>query len=497
MILPKSIIIIGAGLSGLATGCYAQMNTYRTKIFEMQNKPGGVCVSWKRNGYTLDYAVHNVFGLTPNSMNHQMWQEVGALRGLPVHSFDEFVQVEDNNGKKLTIYTDLNKLEKHLKELSPADSLQIDEFIKTAKKFSGYDLFAEISGGIISKIKMMPLLPTIRRLSKITLQEYANKFTDPFLRKALPTIQYDISDIPFLITLIFLATMNNKDAGWPIGGSMALARNMEKRYLELGGEIHYNTKVTKILTANKRAVGIRLADGTEHHAEMIVSAADGHSTIFDLLEGKYVNEKIEAYYRSVPKSQAFGLEVWYGIARQTIDMPHAIVLFLDEPIIVEGKPRDRLDIELLGFDPTLAPHGKSVVKVVFESDYTYWKELSNDLETYAAEKKQLTHIISEKLEKRFPGLTNQIEATDVVTPISAERWTGSYHGYQAWGAPKEHANEISKKGLSKTLPGLKNFHMVGQWSIAQVGLNTAVLTGRNLVRDICKSDRKRFLALTT
>jgi phytoene dehydrogenase-like protein len=78
----KSMIIIGAGLAGLATGTYSQMNGYKTKIFEMQEKPGGVCVSWKRKGYTFDYAVHNVFGITPNSVNNNMWQELGALRGL-------------------------------------------------------------------------------------------------------------------------------------------------------------------------------------------------------------------------------------------------------------------------------------------------------------------------------------------------------------------------------------------------------------------------------
>jgi phytoene dehydrogenase-like protein len=65
----KSIIIIGAGLGGLAVGCYGQMNGYKTKIFEMGNKPGGVCVSWKRRDYNFDYAVHNVFGVVTNPEN--------------------------------------------------------------------------------------------------------------------------------------------------------------------------------------------------------------------------------------------------------------------------------------------------------------------------------------------------------------------------------------------------------------------------------------------
>jgi phytoene dehydrogenase-like protein len=87
----KSLIIIGAGLAGLATGCFAQMNGYSAKIFESQDKPGGVCVSWKRNGYTFDYAVHNLFGLARDSVNNHLWQELGALRNVKAYQFKEFV----------------------------------------------------------------------------------------------------------------------------------------------------------------------------------------------------------------------------------------------------------------------------------------------------------------------------------------------------------------------------------------------------------------------
>ena len=54
----KSIIIIGAGIAGLSAGCYGQMNNYQTRIFEMHNLPGGLCTSWKRQGYTIDGCLH-------------------------------------------------------------------------------------------------------------------------------------------------------------------------------------------------------------------------------------------------------------------------------------------------------------------------------------------------------------------------------------------------------------------------------------------------------
>jgi len=60
--MTKTIIIIGAGMAGLSAGCYAQMNSYKTRIFEMHDKPGGLCTSWTRNGYTFDGCIEWLLG---------------------------------------------------------------------------------------------------------------------------------------------------------------------------------------------------------------------------------------------------------------------------------------------------------------------------------------------------------------------------------------------------------------------------------------------------
>jgi phytoene dehydrogenase-like protein len=492
----KSIVVIGAGLAGLSTGCYGQMNGYKTKIFEMQNKPGGVCVSWNRKGYTFDYAVHNVFGVSTKpvkSLYNQIWQELGALRGLSTYSFGEFVQVEDPNGKVFTAYSDIEKLEKQMKGLSPTDGKLIVEFSRAVRGFAGRDVFAALFGSIGTKLKMLPLMGSLMKYSKITIKEYSQKFSDPFLRKAFSTIQYDIDEVPVIVPIIFLSMLSTGDGGWPIGGSAALSKNIERRYLELGGEVHYNSKVQKIIVKDDVAKGVQLEDGSEHFADLVVSAADGYSTIFGMLDGKYLNQRIRSYYDACPKTQSFGLEVWYGVNRDFSKEPHAMVLFLEDPIAVEGKEKDRLDIEIINFDPSFAPFGKTVVKVVFDSGYQYWKELSATPEKYQAQKRQIADLVAQRLEKRFPGFVGQIEAIDVVTPVSVEHWTGAYRGYQAWPAPKEFAKDISKDGVSRTLPGLQNFYMVGQWAGGTIGLSTVCLMGRNLVRQFCKSDGKKFL----
>ena len=53
-------IVIGAGIAGLAAGCYAQMNGYRTEIFEMHDRPGGLFTAWQRQGFVFDGCIHSV-----------------------------------------------------------------------------------------------------------------------------------------------------------------------------------------------------------------------------------------------------------------------------------------------------------------------------------------------------------------------------------------------------------------------------------------------------
>jgi len=75
----KKIIIIGAGMGGLAAGIYGQLNGYETSIFEQHYAPGGQCASWRRKGYTFDGCIHHLFGCAEGSHVYEFWKEIGAM----------------------------------------------------------------------------------------------------------------------------------------------------------------------------------------------------------------------------------------------------------------------------------------------------------------------------------------------------------------------------------------------------------------------------------
>ncbi|NQS88637.1 NAD(P)/FAD-dependent oxidoreductase, partial [Patescibacteria group bacterium] len=300
----KSIIIIGAGIAGLSTGCYSQMNDYRTQIFELHDKPGGLCTSWKRKGYTIDGCIHWLVGSRPGTGFYRIWEEVGAVQGRRMIDHKEYMRVEGKEGKVFIVYTDINRLEQHMKELAPEDKDITEEFIKALRSCTRFDMPVDKAPELYSPIdrlkmmfKMLPYLGMMKKWGRISIQDFAKRFKNPFLREAL---SFNLPDFPMIGMLITLAWLHQKTAGYPVGGSLEFARAIEQRYLDLGGEINYKSPVTKILVKNDQAIGVRLANGTEHHADIIISAADGHTTIFNMLNGEYINNKIQGYYDQLP-----------------------------------------------------------------------------------------------------------------------------------------------------------------------------------------------------
>jgi phytoene dehydrogenase-like protein len=283
--------------------------------------------------------------------------------------------------------------------------------------------------------------------------------------------------------------LHKQNAGWPIGGSLEFARAIEQRYLSLGGEVQYRSRVAKILVKDDRAVGVRLEDGTEHRADIVISAADGHTTIFDMLDGKYVNDEIRHYYDEWPIFEPL-VQVSLGVARDLSSEPHSLALVLDEPLKVGDQTRSWIHMHHYCYDPSMAPSGKSVVTVcIVFVNYEYWKKLYEDREQYKAEKQALAEALIDRLEKRFPGIKEQIEAVDVTTPVTYERYTGNWRGsYEGW----RMTTATMGKSMKRTLPGLGSFYMAGQWVFMGSGVPGAVMSGRHLIQIICKQDKRRF-----
>lgn len=493
----KSIIIIGAGLGGLAAGIYGQVNDYRTQIFEMHSVPGGQCAAWKRKGYTFDACIHHLFGCNEFSRIYELWHEMGAMPREQVYTQD-CVSVLSPDGKLFMDYYDLEKLEHHLKELSPADAPVIDDYIRGIRSQAKHDYFGDfIFGNAWDTIKAIPSMLANLKWFKGTMQDFANRFSDPFLKRAFPLMEYSLPQLPSFLHLAKHAYGYRKSLAWPVGGALEFARSIEKRYKELDGEVHYRQKVVKILTKNDRAIGVRLEDGSEHRADIVISNADGRKTILNMLEGKYTNERIKSYCAEPEDEMNWAVHVFLGVDRDLSQEPSALVMLLDKPVTIANHELKSLEMQLYGFDKTMAPEGKGVIKVELFSQYSYWKKLYEDRPRYEEEKHKVAEQVTEQLSKHFTGIKSQIEVVDVPTLMTWERYTGNTHGFA--NAPVKKAGitaSLLSRKLENTLPGLANFYMAGMWTTSAGATFMNALSGKKAIQAICQADGKKFTTKT-
>lgn len=483
----KKVIIIGAGIAGLSAGIYAQKAGFQSEIYEKHTISGGECTGWDRKGFHIDGCIHWLTGTKPGTDLYNLWVEVGALDGVDIYQPDSFVTVQWE-GKTVTLWRDIGKLKAGLIEVSPEDKIEIEKLVKYVEAFFSFQMPCNKPFhlmGLMDKIKlgmsMKDVAPIMGKLKKITVGQYLERFKSPIVRQALGAgvhEEYCAYVLPFT-----LATFISGNGGRPKGGSRALAKSMEKRYLELGGKIELGKEVEEIIVEEGLAKGIIIENGEQVNGDYIVPTCDTHVTFNKLLKGIYKDKWFEDKY-SDPKTYPLypGVYVSLAVDADLSEYPGDLV-FQTTNFPYEDKTLDLISIKHYCYEPSFAPEGKSVVVAYINANYDWWKEKRKNLKEYKESKSQTGNHIIERIEKHFPELKGKISLLDVATPITFERYCGAYKGaYMSFAnTPKGDTNPHN--GIIK---GVKNLYLAGQWLMPPGGLPVALITGKWAIQQISK-----------
>lgn len=488
----RKIVIIGGGIAGLCTAVYALKCGYQVEVLEMNDMAGGLATSWRRGNYTFETCLHWLLGSKPGGEMHAQWQEVFDIEKLRFVNLGQLVRMEDEMGDSLPIFTNIDLLEAELLKRAPQDLEAIHDLAKAVRSLGKFKML-DPSGGLadnwLNLLRDAPIFPLFSKISKLSGREYGCRFSDPLLRSFFGN--GDMGQLSAIALVFSLAWMNTGNAGYPVGGSQAMIRLIEDKIRSLGGKITFQTKVERIVTEDDAAIGVELAGGEAMLADWVISAADGHATIFDMLGGKYLDATIRKIYEEMKLFPSY-LQVSLGAGRDLSDQPPMATRLLDSPILVDpGTELNHLSFRFFHYDPTFAPAGKTAVTSLLPTrNFAYWNDLrQKDPATYRAEKHRIAEAVIGVLEKRIPGIREAVEVVDVSTPASVHRYTGNWQGsMEGWlilpGA--------GFKPLPNTLPGLRQFMMVGQWVMPGGGLPSGLMTARTALKAICKKDHVPF-----
>ena len=480
----RKIVIIGGGIAGLCAGVYAQACGYQAEVLEQHTTPGGLATSWKRGDYRFETCIHWLVGSSPEGLLNAQWREVFDIDRLKFHYAEEYQRVESDGGQSLRVYADVNRMDA--------------EFTAAIRVLADLPMQDLINGSwprrAWAMLRLAPRLPLLQHWATMSAADYGKRFKHDLLRRFFG--DNGTAEMSVIALVLMFAWMNRSNAGYPIGGSKAIIDLIVERFRALGGTLRTDVKVAKIIIENDVATGVHLASGETIVADWVISAADGHATIYDLLGGKYKSDSVDRLYAEQAVFPSY-VQVSLGVAQDLSKEPGHLAHILGEPLQVDPQTAlTNVTFRIFHYDPTFAPPGKTAITCFLPTfNFAYWVALQrNDPARYEAEKSRIADAVVAVLDRRLPGLSQRIETVDVSTPATVIRFTGNWKGSMEGFLPTPGSLFASRR---QTLPGLGRLLRVGQWVSPGGGLPTGLMTARAAIQRICRQDGVPFLPQAT
>jgi len=422
-------VVVGAGLGGLAAAMRLGAKGWKVTVVDKLDRPGGRGSSITKGGHRFDLGPTIV--TVPDRLR-ELWADCGRDFDADVKlvPMDPFYQILFPDGERYTAYGDDEKVKAEVARISPGDVEGFRHFMWDAKaryEFGYENLGRKPMHKLWDLIKVLPTFGWLR--ADRSVYGHAKKMVkDEHLRFALSFHPLFIGGDPFHVTSMYiLVSQLEKKFGvhYAMGGIQAIADAMANVIRAQGGEVRLNTEVDEILVSKVgRATGIKLADGTELPAEVVVSNADAGHTYKRLLRNRdrwrWSDDKLDK------KRWSMGLFVWYFGTKGTANMwkdvgHHSVVVgprYKDHvaDIFIEGKLAEDMSLYVHRpsvTDPSAAPKGDDtfyVLSPVPNLGFDNGVDWSVEAEKYKA---KVLKVIEERL---LPGVTGKITEEVVFTP---------------------------------------------------------------------------------
>ena len=491
------IIVLGSGLGGLTCASRLAILGYKVGVFEKHFIPGGYATNFKRKGFNFDVSLHGIGALDEGGNTNSILKNCGVLEKVtPLRNEIAYSVMYKN--KLIDIPNDMTAYKDLLCTLFPNETKGIHRLFHAIKKFdNGYNK-------LIIEPKRNPKHSFFDKLHPdcLTFINWSEKTTDQVIRQyvnnddfvhifttlwpyyGLPPKQ--LSAIYFFIPWI---SYHYYGKYYIQGGAQALADAMVEVIKEHGGTVKLRSEVTSMNYKNNQITAITLKNGQQFTAKHFVSNIHPTGT-FKLIEGYNIPPQYTSQSIGCSLSQLYlGLDCHPN----ELNIPIEEVFYFNEYTPEEDYERAlKGDYKTCGIlltnyssmDPTFNDSNKGVITVTLIDNYDLW---STDKNIYKQQKEELTNILIDRLEEKFPGIKEHIVVKELGTPRSMERYTanpkGAVYGYS------QTVKQAGRYRLKTDTP-IENLFLAGAWVNPGGGYEGSISSGMVVAQQIAKKLKK-------
>ncbi|MBN2213028.1 MAG: phytoene desaturase [Bacteroidales bacterium] len=390
----RSVIIIGAGIGGIATALYLAKKGFKVEVYEKNATPGGRCGQLIREGHRFDlgatiFLMPNVYRKIFDSWGLKLEE---CFETIPLHTIYTLYFEDDT---RIGFTTNLNQMQSQLEDIEPGSFNRFLNYI--ASGYKKYTLaFNNLIGrnfyNIFEFASFRNVLLLLKLKTYLRHVRYAGRFfKNDHLKKAFTFQNIYVGQNPLKAPALFIMI----PAAELVEGSMAIKGGMYglvSKLCSLAGDLgvkfFYNFPVEKIETGKNKVKGVVLKNGEKKDADIVVANADLPYVCRELLADKRFSRRAERMrYTCSAIVFHWGLKkVYPQLGHHSVflsDKYHDNLILIFKKKSLSGEPSFYVHAPVRS-DPDAAPAGHDTLSVIipaghidsrFEQD---WVKLKDD-----------------------------------------------------------------------------------------------------------------------
>ena len=487
---PTSVIVIGAGVGGMAAATHLAQRGIKVTILEKNSHPGGRCDRFSRDGHHFDA------GPTLMVMPLLYEAEFAAL-GTPLREILHLQRVDPtyhlvfDNGSRLALTSDLKSMQEQLEAFELGSFSGLLRYIDEGRRHYhiGMEKLVNRDFRQASEFFSLSNLPVLWRLKPFA-NHYHNMsayFHDPRLKAAFTFQDVYMGLSPFEAPATFSMMPYTELAHgvwYPKGGMYSIVEALAELARRAGVEFEFETTVERIEVNGSQAQGIVLADGRTLKADVVLANADLPYVYQNLLPQDGESKRL-AHKRFSCSVISF----FWGVDKPYPQLPpHTLFLADDYRDNFKSITRDlglpanpSLYIHAPArLDPSMAPKGQDTVIAIVpvghlsENGEQDWAKIRDCAREHVFRRLKLLGITDLEWHIKF-----EVNYTPLSWRKRYNLMKGSTHGLC------HNLTQLAYFRPSNKHSRYHNVYFVGASTRPGTGIPTALISGRLAAQRIC------------